>query len=255
MKQYLTLFLSILLFSCSSDSDELIKEVTVKINFSQNWDATTIEKSDLSNTEFTNKLGTELTIERLRYLISRITLTDGSDKVTVFDGYKLIDVSKTDELTHTLPQKISEGSYKLAVTFGFNNTDNTDGTYQDLNSASWNVPTMLGGGYHFMQMDGKYLNKSNVQSNFNYHAIRAVDNTDPTNLKFEDTFFTIELGTVSIKNDATMEVKMNVAEWFKNPNEWDLNTLNTMLMPNFSAQKLMAENGKTGVFSLGTISQ
>ncbi|WP_299118549.1 MbnP family protein [uncultured Tenacibaculum sp.] len=255
MKKYLTLFLSLLLLSCSSDSDELIKEVTLKLNFTQNWDGTAIEKSDLSSFEFTNKAGTKLTIDRLRYLISRITLTDGNQKATVFDGYKLIDLSKSDELIHTLPQKISEGSYKLAITFGFNNDDNKDGVYQDLNTVSWGVPTMLGGGYHFMQMDGKYINKSGVQSNFNYHAIKAVDNTDPTNLKFEDTFFTVELGTILITNNATIEIRMNVAEWFKNPNEWDLNTLNTMLMPNFDAQKLMAANGKSGVFSLGNISQ
>jgi hypothetical protein len=47
---------------------------------------------------------------------------------------------------------------------------------------------------------------------------------------------------------------MNIAEWFKNPTIWDLNELNTVLMPNFNAQKLMSENGKS-VFSLGEINQ
>ncbi|KAB1160775.1 hypothetical protein F7018_02560 [Tenacibaculum aiptasiae] len=253
MKKYFALFLSLLLLSCSSDNDEPIKEVTIKLNFTQNWDGTAIEKSDISNTEFTNKAGTKLTIDKLRYLISRITLTDGNQNATVFDGYKLVDVSNVDDLTHTLPQKISEGSYKLTMTFGFNNDDNKDGIHKDLNDFS--VPQMLGGGYHFMQMDGKYLNSKNIKSPFNYHAIKAVDNTDPANLKFEDTFFTVELGTILVTNNATIEIRMNVAEWFKNPNEWDLNTLNTSLMSNFNAQKLMAANGKIGVFSLGNISQ
>ena len=35
---------------------------------------------------------------------------------------------------------------------------------------------------------------------------------------------------------------MNIAEWFKTPNTWDLNALNNMLMPNFDAQILMFEN-------------
>ena len=47
---------------------------------------------------------------------------------------------------------------------------------------------------------------------------------------------------------------MNIAEWFKNPNTWDLNQLNTVLMPNFEAQKLISANGKS-VFSLGDILQ
>ena len=47
---------------------------------------------------------------------------------------------------------------------------------------------------------------------------------------------------------------MNIAEWFKNPNIWDLNQRNTVLMPNFEAQLLMSQNGKS-VFSLGDPSQ
>lgn len=263
MKHFLTLLLfSFIFISCSSDNDELIKEVSVKINFTQNWDGTTIQKSNLSTTEYTNKLGTKLSVDRLRYLISNITLTNGADKKTILTEtrnneqktYKLVDLSKDESLIFNSSEKISEGVYNLSMTFGFNNDDNKDGIHKDLNN-DFDVPGMLGGGYHYMQMDGKYLNSSNVQSNFNYHAIRAVDKTDPNNLKFEDTFFTINLGTLSIKNNATIEVKMNVAGWFKNPNDWDLNTLNSMLMPNFEAQKLMSANGKTGVFSLGTISQ
>jgi hypothetical protein len=264
MKQYLILFLSILFFSCSSDSDELIKEATIKIDFSQNWDSETIDKSRLSDTdlELTNKLGTKLRIEKLRYLISRITLTDALDKATVLtelkDGkenaYKLIDLSDTESLTFTSSDKISEGTYNLAMTFGFNDEDHTDGIYQDLNTASWGVPGMLGGGYHFMQLEGKFLNNNPIpeQQGFAYHTIRAYNST--TN-EPEDTSFTIDLGTIQITNNATIEIKMNIAEWFKNPNEWDLNELNSMLMPNYEAQKLMSANGKSGVFSLGTITQ
>ncbi|MFK8058604.1 MAG: hypothetical protein AB8B78_00770, partial [Polaribacter sp.] len=60
------------------------------------------------------------------------------------------------------------------------------------------------------------------------------------------------LGTVTISNNAEIEIKMNIAEWFKNPNKWNLNQLNTVLMPNFEAQKMMNANGKS-VFSLGEI--
>lgn len=252
MKQYLILFLSIFLFSCSSDSDELVKEVAVKINFTQNWDGASVEKSDLSNTEFTNKLGTKLTIDRLRYLISKITLTNAANKATIFEGYKLVDLSDEESLIFNPSLEITEGTYTLDITFGFNNDDNIDGIYTDLNTASWNVPMMLGGGYHFMQMDGKYLNNSATQTSFNYHAIRAYNTS--TN-ETEDTSFVLNLGSINIKNDANIEVKMNVAEWFKNPNNWNLNEKDINLMMDYDAQKQMSANGKSGVFSLGTISQ
>ncbi|CAM1345970.1 MbnP family protein [Tenacibaculum crassostreae] len=253
MKHFLALFVSILLFSCSSDNDEPIKEVSVKLKFTQNWDNTTIEKSDLNNTEFTNKLGTKVSITRLRYLVSRITLTNGADEKTVFDGYKLVDISNPESLLHELPQKVSEGSYKLTFTFGFVNDDNQSNIYQDLNTASWSVGEMMGGGYHFMQLDGNYKDKDGNKQPYNFHVIRAYDATTMTS---EDTSITIEVSnTITLKNNATIEIKMNVAGWFKSPNDWDLNEKNIDLMEDFEAQKLMFENGKSGVFSIGTINQ
>ena len=100
----------------------------------------------------------------------------------------------------------------------------------------------------------EYKDKNNQDANFNYHAIRAVDKTDPNDLKFDDTSFEVDLGNIEITNNTTIEIKMNIAEWFKNPNTWNLNLLNTVLMPNFDAQKLMSANGKS-VFSLGEIIQ
>ena len=47
---------------------------------------------------------------------------------------------------------------------------------------------------------------------------------------------------------------MNIAQWFKEPNLWDLNVLNQMLMPNSQAQIQMFQNGQN-VFSLGNVSQ
>ncbi|MFT5213793.1 MAG: hypothetical protein ACI9WV_001517, partial [Patiriisocius sp.] len=64
-----------------------------------------------------------------------------------------------------------------------------------------------------------------------------------------DTSFEVNLGTIVIKNTTEVEIKMNLAEWFKNPNTWNLNELNTILMPNFEAQQMMNANGKS-VFSL-----
>ena len=163
----------------------------------------------------------------------------------------LIDVGKNSG--NLIPiSDVYPGYYKLKFTFGLTDLENTDGSYPDLNSANFNVPGMLGGGYHYMQFDGKYKDTNNLNTNFNYHVIRAVDRTEPMNLKFEDTSFTADLGIIKIKNNATIEISMNIAEWFTNPNTWDLNVLNTVLMPNFDAQKQMSANGKT-VFRLGEI--
>jgi hypothetical protein len=105
-----------------------------------------------------------------------------------------------------------------------------------------------------MQMHGKFVNAASEEQGYNFHAIRAVDDTGMPTFP-QDTFFNVNLGDVNIvSNNTTVEVKMNIAEWFKNPNAWDLNTLNQMLMPNSAAQILISENGRD-VFSLGAVTQ
>jgi hypothetical protein len=141
----------------------------------------------------------------------------------------------------------------VSFTFGLDNEDNSENLI-DLNSESFNVPENLGGGYHYMQLDGKYINSNMEEQGYNYHAIRAVDNPGPNPTFPQDTFFSVDLGSIEINNNVEIEVEMNIAEWFKTPNLWDLNVLNQMLMPNSSAQILMYQNGQN-VFSLGNVSQ
>jgi len=235
------LIILFLFFSCSKNEENL----TVALNFTQNWNGISVTNQDFNTMKFTNENNDKISIERLRYLISNISLISG-------ENHFLFDVDESLGNLITISD-VYPGNYKLKFTFGLSDAENTDGIYQDLNSVNFNVPEMLGGGYHFMQLDGKYKDATGQDANFNYHTIRAVDKTDPTNLKFEDTSFTVNLGNIEIKENATIEIKMNIAEWFKNPNTWNLNALNTVLMPNFEAQKLMSANGKT-VFSLGEMS-
>lgn len=238
-----SLFILVLLFSSCNNSEE---NISITLNFTQNWDAVPVTSDDFNAFKYTNANGEKISIERLRYLISNISLLGNTN-------HTLINIGENTGTLLTI-NNLTPGSYQIKFVFGFQDADNIEGIYQDLNSASFNVPAMLGGGYHFMQFDGKYKNSSNQDSNFNYHAIRAVDRTNPSNLIFEDTSFEVDLGTVIITNNAEIEIRMNIAEWFKNPTIWDLNELNTVLMPNFSAQKMMSENGKS-VFSLGDINQ
>jgi type 1 fimbria pilin len=228
----------------SCDNEEENGMITLK--FTHNWDGIPVTNQDFNDLKFTNANGEKVSIERFRYLISNINIINSKNYLLV----NLKDNSGT-EITITDLQK---GTAALKFTFGFEDADNIDGIYQDLNSVSFNVPGMLGGGYHFMQFDGKYKDINNQDANFNYHAIRAVDKTDPDNLVLQDTSFEVNLGIIEIANSTTVEIKVNIAEWFTNPNTWNLNELNTVLMPNFEAQKMMSANGKS-VFSLGKVTQ
>lgn len=257
MKKILMLtFFIILCISCTEDADDTLSEnVSATFNFTHSWDETTVTNTDFNTIQFTNANGEEMSIEKLRYLISNIRFEKANGEIVNTSGYNLVDVTNDNNLSFQPYTPIPKGEYTNVIfTFGFNNEDNYSETYTDLNSTSWNVPDMLGGGYHYMQLEGKFTDNSATETGYAYHAIRAVDNSDPDNLLFQDTFIDVELGPVSITKDLSFNINMNIAEWFKSPNQWDLNTLHNMMMPNFNAQVAMHQNGQN-VFSLSGITE
>jgi len=239
--------------ACDNDDETPapIVNTNVAFNFTQNFDGQNIQNADYETTEYTNANGEVLTLSKLVYLISDITFTNAAGDVFDAGDYNLIDAREGTNTSFTPNIEIPEGDYTVSFTYGFDDEDNIDLAYPDLNSSdgSWSVPGMLGGGYHFMRMEGEYTNDMNALVSFQFHNVRANTQNPPVTT---DTSINVDLGQVTIVEGTSIEVKMNVAEWFKNPNQWDLNVLFTVLMPNFDAQIMMNENGQN-VFSRGDV--
>lgn len=249
------LTLTLFIFSCSKENDKNTNapKVSTTFNFIHYWDETAVFKILFNNIQFTNANGDDLSITKLRYVVSKITFQKANGDVIVISGYNLVDVTNGTNLSFIPNTKIPIGNYSnVSFTFGFDDVYNS-GNYPDLNSASWNVPEMLGGGYHYMQLEGKFIDENSNETGYAYHTIRAVDNTGTT-LVLQDTSIEVNLGPVNITQDVTFNIAMNIAEWFKNPNTWNLNELNNALMPNYDAQIMMNENGQN-VFSLESVIQ
>ena len=231
------------------------KKYALTFNFTHNYDGTAVTSSDFNNLSYINQFGNTHSISKLKYLISDIRLYKSDGDSVILNGYNLIDLTNSSSLTYAASSDVEEGTYTgIAFIFGFDNADN-DGNYPDLNLASWNWPGMLGGGYHYMQFEGKYIDTNTDTIGFGYHmgTARKIAGTDTT---YENNHFKADLANsgFTLSNNATVEIKMNIAEWFKNPNTWDLNQYDQMLMPNYTAQIMMNDNGKS-VFSLGAITQ
>lgn len=250
-KVVLLLALAIIAIGCNKDDDNTPKNATVTFNFTQNWNDKPVTKADFNVTSYTNEQGNVVSITKLRYLLSRIVLHKEDGTTVAFEDYKLVDLSDESTLNLTPTMEVPTGSYTgISFVYGFNKDDNTQ-NYPDLNEANWNWPAMLGGGYHFMQMEGRYEDTNGDPQLYAYHNGTARVSEG----NFEQNFIAFDFNkNFDITNDATIEIKMNIAEWYKNPYSWDLNVLNLDLMMNYAAQKHMNENGAT-VFSIGTVTQ
>ena len=243
--KFILLFTVIILTnSCNDNNDP--PEITsgnLAIHFNHDWNG---EPIDFDEIKYTNAFGDVLSITKLRYLISNFVLQLSDGSVINLNGYILVDLN-SGNLTAYAPNIPFNNYTGISFTFGFDETDNVDGFYPDLNAASWNWPEMLGGGYHFMQLEGKY-DDGGIESPYAYHngTARVSDGI------FEANHFEVNLGGFAFSEESTLNLHMNIAEWFTNPYPWDLDTYNIDLMMNFDAQILMNQNGGS-VFSIGNV--
>ena len=241
---FLSILTSILLISCMPDDSQGnngADKVNLTFKVKHHWDNTLVTKSDFGELIYTNQNQDVQSITLLKYLISNITLhtTDGTS--VKLKDYHLFNAEQDNTMFFNSDVPVPTGSYnKITFTFGFNEEDNAQ-NYPDLNTTNWNWPEMLGGGYHFMQLEGNYSTDEGPQPYaYHYGTARASEGV------FEANHFVVEINeNFTITSSSTLEVKMNIAEWFKNPHTWNLHEYNTDLMGNYEAQIMMRQNGAT----------
>lgn len=249
MKKIAVLAVALSLFvSCMPDdsgSGGGIPAAKVSFKFTHHWDGEEVTPSHFGNLAYTNENGDVLSITHLRYLVSNIRFHMVNGPSFVLTEYVLVDLENPSSMTFIPEAGIPLGNYdQISFTFGFGGEDNAE-NYPDLNSASWNWPEDLGGGYHFMQLEGHYETKDKpAPYAYHYGTARVSEGV------FEINHFNPQIEKdFTLTGNTTMEIRMNIAEWFRNPNTWDLNEYNVNLMGNYEAQKMMQQNGHM-VFSM-----
>lgn len=223
---------------------------SVQINFNHVVDSVSLVLNT-TNKPYQNEKGQAYNVTKLRYLISDITFHQSNGTNFTIDEYHLVDLSNSATLTFNPTTKVPAGDYTaVSFTFGFDRQDNAQQTYADLNSAIWQWPMMLGGGYHFMQFEGTF-DTSGVNGGFATHMGTARNLTPAGTTTFEDNHFESyhDSLTLSIPNKTQLNLTMNVNEWYKNPYTWDFKVYNMPIMPVYDAQRKLNLNGPS-VFSV-----
>ena len=183
--------------ACDKGDDEQAQQNTpVSVSFLHSFYEAAVDSSNFNTIQYTNGFGTSLSITRLRYLITQVSFTNQDGIKTLVKDYHLVDLSQDNTLTIN-DILLPPGAYNLKMRFGFTEATNTTSVYPDLNAASWNVPENLGGGYHYMQMEGRYLDTTDELFIYAYHTISAVQNPGPENTR-EDTSIEIDLGEITV---------------------------------------------------------
>ncbi|MEQ8909779.1 MAG: hypothetical protein RIC95_11335 [Vicingaceae bacterium] len=203
-----------------------------------------------NNKPYTNAMGHSFNVSKLKYLISDLTFHKVDGNCFTLEGYHFVDASDSTTITYIPQARLPLGDYtKISFTFGFDEEDNVKGpNYTDLNLVPWGWPDPLGGGYHFMQLEGDY-DSSGTSKFFATHMGTAADRSVNPPL-FTVNHFNSEVDTnFTVNSDFELKLVMNIEQWYEDPYTWDFNVYNAPIMPVYDAQIRLNENGPS-VFSI-----
>lgn len=246
----LTIMTSIITSSCKKESEEETGTMTLKFTFSV--DNETLQKDTMA---YTNTAGNLYEVTEVKFFISDLTLIDNNNnRTTLTDNNSIhyIDNNITSTLTWQPKDEVKAGEYK-AIEFRFGIKDEKNKTYTFLNPPESNMawPDILGGGYHYMMINGKWQ-KNDTIAPFNFHLGRGQEYDGETITNFIDNSFVINVPNSAFDmtgNGVTLTLDMNINKWFCEPEIFDFNIFGGAIMTNQTAQEVARKNGHN-VFSI-----
>ncbi len=203
------LFLSLFGTSCKEEDPKPKTTLTLLIS-ENNKD----EEISYDSIVFQNMIGNRYSITRLQYFISNLQFHQKQVGWIFQEGVIYCDGRQSHEPIefNDLPQAEYDS---IAFTFGLNENDNRTGglpaNTENLNMA-WPVP--MGGGYHFLKMEGHHINMESKKVGYALHVGTNIDRGD---IK-QEVFF-------DLSRDQTIALVMDSDEWFQHPNALDLNNI------------------------------
>ena len=210
---------------------------------------------------YENEVGNQFLITEIQWFLSNIELKNEAGDWIMLHQPNLsdtLDISRvyyidTDILEsqtlHSSP--VIVGHYTaIRFTFGLDETDNYTGLFSDPPESEMFWPDMLGGGYHYMKLNGKYLNTEGRLAPLAIH-LGIGQNEDFT--EFYQNYFIVELPidfNVKSNTENQLDLTMVIDNWFRDPHTIDFNEFGSHIMQNQTAQRLLNGNGKD-VFKIG----
>jgi methanobactin biosynthesis MbnP-like protein len=201
----------------------------------------------------TNEAENKYLINEIQYFISDVTLHKSDGSSQVLDEWKDIlyidtDISETQQ--YTFKDEINVGEYSgVSFTFGINEQKNQSLMFVNPPESYMFWPENLGGGYHYMKLNGKWMNEQHQLAPFNFHlGIGQIYHSFPDSITgFVQNFYVAELPLVNFTifedQTTTLNIIMNVENWFKSPNTYDHNNWGGDIMQKQDAMKQAIENG------------
>jgi hypothetical protein len=214
------------------------------------------EDIDYDTMKYVNAAGNPYLVNEIQYFISDVRLWKDGKSVLLdqWEDIHYVDTDLPDTWIYSPADDLAPGNYD-SVNFIFGITEEKNHSFMFVNPPEsymfW--PEYLGGGYHYLKLNGKWKAKDGVIKPFNFHmGIGQIYNEQGEIIGFVQNYFQVSLpgSSFEIKPGETTRViiTMNVEEWFKDPNIFDFDYWGGDIMEKQPAMQAAKENGHN-VFS------
>lgn len=204
---------------------------SMKVMLGHNVDGNDLMRDSI---EYTNAAGNMYTVTKLHYYLSGFRLYMGTDVAFSSDEVFYVDAADNNTLSFTIdeipPGHYDSVSYYIGLDEAHNKSRSLPLTLEN-NAMDW--PEPMGGGYHFLKLEGFYKDAGSPSG----YAMHIGTNN-----------FLVKTGSVahfnvSAGHASSLMMKMNVNEWFTNPNNYDLTTDAAYSMGNMPMMTKLSQNG------------
>ena len=246
----------ILLFSaCKKDNsaEATLGSGKIKINFIHTIGMQAVK---LDTNCYINEAGNHYELTDIMYFISDVKFYShfGTAFLISIQPSHYTNIRLPSTLSWNIIDAVPAGIYdSISFIFGLNEIRNHSNAFVNPPETNMAWPDMLGGGYHYMMLNGKWLNPQNIASPFNFHIGIGQIYTDTVNYDvntitaFVQNYFKVSLPLSSLQitnnNTSTITLNMAIDSWFKTPHTWDHNYWGGSMMQNQRALQCIKENG------------
>ena len=247
-KIFYILIISTFLIGCGDKK----KTGTLDVAFKHCVDGKSLTLGELV---YTNAAGNVYQVNEVKYFISNLYLVKTNNeyvKITQNEGIHYVDLAYPNRLAWHLPDLEATDYKGISFIFGLNEADNQSNRFVNSPEKDFFWSSVLGGGYHYLQINGKWKNQAGNLQNMNFHAgigqlyknnVIAVDSI----YAFIHNYFQVNLPidfTIENGKTTSLLLTMNIDKWFSTPIIYDHNYFGSGIMQNQQAQEIIRQNGK-----------
>lgn len=220
--------------------DEEGKLLTFK--FAHKVDAAVLEQDTM---KYLNAAHNIYSVEKCQYFVSDITVYHEGEAILI-GGAHYVDIDIDSTLTYSPGLEFEEGMYdSISMTIGLDTVNGATGSFVNAPESNMVWPAPMGGGYHYMKLEGKY-DSVGVTNNFKMHYGPTMGTPYFATVTLPASSFTVG------EENLTVNLSMNINKWFESPTTYDFDVYGAAIMGNMGAQMIVKGNA-ADVFSVTSI--